>query len=238
MNRTITLAKKEINSYFNSPLGYLVAGVFLVASGYLFMQSFFVNGQATMRNFFALMPVILIFILPAVTMSSWAEEKKSGTVEVLLTLPVENRQAVSGKFLAALAFLAILLVFTLAIPFMLGKLSDPDWGLIFAGYLGTFFLGAAYIAIGLWVSSVAKNQITAFLMALVVIFFFYICGSSYAAEMMPSGAAAIGKSLSLSTHFDSMLRGVLSLKDLAYYLSVVIFFLFLNTQAVRERSWK
>ncbi len=238
MNRTIILGKKEINSYFNSPLGYLVAGVFLTASGYLFMQSFFVNGQATMRNFFALMPVILLFILPAVTMSSWAEEKRSGTAEVLLTLPLENRQAALGKFLAAFSFLAILLAFTLVIPYMLGKLGAPDRGLIYAGYMGTLFLGAAYIAIGLWVSSVTKNQITAFLMALVVIFFFYICGSAYVTGMVPASAAAVGKELSLSTHFNSMLRGVLSLKDFVYYLSVIIFFLFLNTQAIKERKWK
>lgn len=238
MNRTIILARKEIDSYFNSPLGYLVASVFLVASGYLFMQGFFVSGQATMRGFFALMPAILILILPAVTMSSWAEEKRSGTAEVLLTLPLENVQVVLGKFLAAFAFLGLLLLFTFLIPFMLGSVSEPDWGLISAGYLGTLFLGAAYIAIGLWVSSVTKNQITAFLLALVVIFVFYIAGSSFVLDTMPSTVVAIGKNISLATHFNSILRGVISLKDFIYYLSVVIFFLFLNTQAVKERRWK
>ena len=238
MNRTIILARKEIDSYFNSPLGYLVASVFLVASGYLFMQGFFISGQATMRGFFALMPAILILILPAVTMSSWAEEKRSGTAEVLLTLPLENIQVVLGKFLAAFAFLGLLLLFTFLIPFMLGSVSEPDWGLIFAGYLGTLFLGAAYIAIGLWVSSVTKNQITAFLSALVVIFVFYILGSSFVLDTMPSAIAVVGKNISLATHFNSILRGVISLKDLVYYFSVVIFFLFLNTQAVKERNWK
>jgi len=238
MNRTITLAKKELNSYFNSPLGYLVSSVFLVASGYLFMQGFFISGQATMRGFFALMPAVLIFILPAVTMSSWAEEKRSGTAEVLLTLPLENIQAVLGKFLAAFVFLALLLLFTFFIPLMLGTVSNPDWGLISAGYLGTLFLGAAYIAIGLWVSSVTKNQITAFLSALVVIFIFYIAGSSFILDTMPSVVASIGKNISLATHFNSILRGVVSLKDLIYYISVVIFFIFLNTQAVKERKWK
>ncbi|MDD3006205.1 MAG: ABC transporter permease subunit [Candidatus Pacebacteria bacterium] len=238
MNRTITLAKKEINSYFNSPLGYLVASVFLVASGWLFMQGFFISGQATMRGFFALMPAILIFILPAVTMSSWAEEKRSGTAEVLLTLPLENIQVVLGKFLAAFVFLVKLLFFTFMIPLMLGSLSEPDWGLIFAGYLGTLFLGAAYIAIGLWVSSVTKNQITAFLLSLVVIFLFYIVGSSFVLDTAPSIIAIVGKNISLATHFNSILRGVISLKDLVYYFSVVIFFLFLNTQAIKERKWK
>jgi ABC-2 type transport system permease protein len=238
MNRIITLTKKELNSYFNSPIGYVVASVFLVASGWIFMQGFFVDGQATMRLFFSLMPVILIFILPAVTMSSWAEEKKSGTAEVLLTLPMENSEAVLGKFFSAFGFLMVLLVFTFPIPLMLLNLGEPDQGIILAGYLGTIFLGSAYISIGLWVSSVSKNQIIAFLLALVIIFIFYIAGSSYLLDTFPSWAAIIGKNLSLSTHFDSILRGVLSLKDLVYYISMVVLFLFLNVRTVGERNWK
>jgi ABC-2 type transport system permease protein len=232
------LTRKELDSYFNSPLGYIVAGVFLLASGWIFSQGLFINNQATMRSFFALMPVLLIFILPAVTMSAWAEEKKSGTAEVLLTLPIENAQAVLGKFLSSLVFLIILLVFTFPIPFAVMQLGAPDKGIILAGYLGTVFLGAAYIAIGLWVSSVTKNQIIAFLLALVVILIFYIVGSSFVLDVMPSTIALLGKNLSLATHFDSMLRGVLSLKDLVYYLSVVAIFLFLNVRAVSERNWK
>lgn len=238
MNRIITLTKKELNSYFNSPLGYIVATVFLLASGWIFMQGFFITGQATMRMFFSLMPIILIFILPAVTMSSWAEEKNRGTAEVLLTLPVENMQAVVGKFFSAFTFLAILLAFTFPIPYMISNVGVPDQGIIFAGYLGTLFLGAAYIAIGLWVSSITKNQIIAFLCALVVIFAFYVAGSSFLLDSMPGVVALVGKDLSLATHFDSILRGVLSLKDLVYYISVVVFFLFLNVQAVSERNWK
>lgn len=238
MNRVITLAKKELNSYFNVPLGYVVAGVFLIASGYLFTQSFFLYSQATMRPFFSMMPLVLLFILPAVTMSSWAEEKKSGTAEVLLTLPVENIQAVLGKFLSAFAFLVILLVFTFPIPLMIINLGVPDRGMMLAGYIGTLFLGAAYIAIGLWISSITKNQIIAFLAALIVILAFYLAGSSLILDTMPSQVAAIGKDLSLATHFDSMLRGVLALKDIVYYVSMVLLFLFLNARAVGERNWK
>lgn len=238
MNKIFTLAKKELDSYFNSPLGYIVAGVFLIASGWIFMQGFFITGQASMRSFFSSMPVILLFILPAVTMSSWAEEKKSGTVEVLLTLPVRNLQVVLGKFFSAFIFIFILLVLTFPIPVTVFKLGQPDGGMIWAGYLGTIFLGAAYIAIGLWVSSVTKNQIIAFLMALVVIFIFYIAGSSFVLDTMPGAVAAVGKNLSLATHFNSILRGVISIKDFVYYISVVAFFLFLNIQAVGEKKWK
>ncbi|MFA7169617.1 MAG: ABC transporter permease subunit [Candidatus Paceibacterota bacterium] len=238
MNRIFILTKKELSSYFNSPLGYIVASVFLVASGWMFMQGFFISGQASMRSFFALMPIILLFILPAVTMSSWAEEKRSGTVEVLLTLPLENIQVVLGKFFSAFAFLATLLALTLSIPFMLGQIGEPDQGVVLAGYLGTLFLGAAYIAIGLWVSSVTKNQILSFLLALVVIFVFYIVGSSLLLDAMPTMVAYLGKNLSLATHFNSILRGVLSIKDLIYYISVVVFFLFLNVRAVGEKNWR
>jgi len=238
MNRIAILAKKELNSYFNSPLGYIVGSVFLVASGWIFMQSFFIYELASMRSFFSMMPIILIFILPAVTMSSWAEEKRSGTVEVLLTLPLENIQAVLAKFFSAFAFLSVLLIMTFFIPLMLIKIGEPDRGVIFAGYLGTLFLGAAYISIGLWVSSIVKNQITAFILSLVVIFGFYIVGSSMLLDSLPPLAVYVGENLSLSTHFNSILRGVLSLKDLIYYISVVIFFLFLNARAVGEKNWR
>ncbi len=238
MNSIITIAKKELDSYFNLPLGYVVAGVFLLASGWLFMSSFFVAGQASMRSFFSLMPLILIFILPAVTMSAWAEEKRSGTAEVLLTLPVRSSQAVLGKFLSAFGFLVVLLFFTFPIPLALGALGQPDRGIILAGYLGSLLLGAAYIAIGLWVSSAVKNQISAFLLALAVIFLFYMAGSSFVLDALPAALASLGKELSLATHFNSILRGVLSLKDIVYYLSLVAFFLYLNAGAVSERKWK
>jgi ABC-2 type transport system permease protein len=238
MNKVFIITKKELDSYFNSPLGYIVASVFLLASGWVFSQGFFINAQASMRTFFSLMPLILIFILPAVTMSSWAEEKKSGTAEVLLTLPLEGSQAVLGKFLSAYLFLLIMLLFTFPLPLMVMDLGRPDQGVLLAGYLGTIFLGAAYISIGLWVSSITKNQIIAFLLALVVIFAFYMLGSSFMLDTMPGWVAAVGKQLGFAAHFDSILRGVLSLKDLVYYLSVVALFLFLNVRAVGERNWK
>jgi len=156
----------------------------------------------------------------------------------LLTFPVRSAQVVLAKFLSAFLFLSVMLLFTFFIPLMLTKIGDPDRGIIVAGYLGTLFLGAAYISIGLWVSSITKNQITAFILSLVVIFCFYIIGSSTLLDSLPAVAGYVGKNLSLSTHFDSVLRGVLSLKDLVYYLSVVAFFLFLNARAVAERNWK
>lgn len=238
MNKILTLTKKELSSYFNSPLGYIVISVFLVASGWLFVQTFFLSGQASMRSFFNLLPVLFIFILPAITMSLWSEEKRSGTVEVLMTFPIKATDAVLAKFFSCLIFLFLMLVLTSAIPYLISELGNPDEGVILAGYIGAFLLGASYLAIGLWVSSITKNQIISFVITVVIIFVFYIIGNSFVIGSLPSEIAAICKFLSFNTHFNSILRGVISLADVIYYLSIVIFFLFLNARVVGMKRWK
>jgi ABC-2 type transport system permease protein len=237
MRKVLILVKKELDSYFNSPLGYVVVSVFLLISGWLFMQSFFVVGQASMRSFFGFMPIIFMFILPAVTMALWSEEKRSGTVEVLMTFPATPFQVVFSKFLASLTFLFIMLLLTFPIPVMILNLGSPDKGTIIAGYLGTFFLGAAYIAVGLWVSSITKNQIVSFIIAVAIIFVFYIIGNSFVVGSFPAHIARVAKFLSFSEHFNSILRGVISLSDITYYLSIIVFFLFLNTRVVNLKNW-
>jgi len=237
MNKTLTLAKKEISSYFNSPLGYIVVSVFLIVSGWLFMQAFFIAGQSSMRAFFNLLPILFIFILPAITMSLWAEEKRSGTVEVLMTFPIKAVGAVLGKFFSCFAFLFLMLALTLAISYMISNLGDPDTGTMLAGYIGALLLGSAYIAIGLWVSSVTKNQIISFVITIVIIFAFYIIGNSFIIGSFPSEIASVCKFLSFNTHFNSILRGVISLSDIVYYLSVIVFFLFLNVRVVGMKKW-
>lgn len=238
MGKTLTLVKKELNSYFISPLGYIVISVFLIASGWLFIQTFFLNSQASMRSFFDLLPIIFMFFLPAVTMSTWSEEKRSGTVEVLTTFPVDALSLVLGKFISSFIFLAAMLALTFVIPAMVMELGDPDRGVIAAGYIGSLFLGAAYIAVGLWVSSITKNQIVSFILSVVIIFGFYIIGSPIVIASLPVSAGIIAKFISFNTHFNSILRGVISLADIVYYLSVVIFFLFLNARVIGLRNWK
>ncbi|MEA2098401.1 MAG: ABC transporter permease subunit [Patescibacteria group bacterium] len=238
MNKILTITKKELNSYFNSPLGYIVVSVFLVISGWLFIQTFFIIGQASLRSFFNLLPILFMFIIPAITMSSWAEEKKSGTVEVLMTFPVSSVKVVMAKFFSSFMFLLIMLVLTLVIPVMVSSVGSPDRGVIIAGYIGVIFIGSAYIAIGLWVSSITKNQIISFLVTVSIIFMFYMIGNSLILNTMPSSVAAVGKFLSFSTHFNSILRGVISLSDILYYISVIIFFLFLNVRVIGMKKWK
>ncbi len=238
MDKVLVIIKKELNSYFNSPLGYIVVSVFLMISGWLFMQTFFLVGQSSMRSFFGLIPVIFMFILPAVTMASWSEEKRSGTVEVLMTLPVRSSSVVFAKFLTSFVFLIIMLILTLAIPMMVSDLGSPDRGVIAAGYIGALLLGSSYIAIGLWVSSVTKNQIISFIITAGIVFIFYIIGNSFILDSLPGWIGEIGRFLSFSTHFNSILRGVISLSDIVYYFSVIAFFLFLNTRAINLKTWK
>ena len=238
MNKSLIIAKKELNSYFNSPLGYVVISVFLVISGWLFIQTFFIVGQATLRSFFNLLPILFMFIIPAITMSSWAEEKRSGTVEILMSFPVSSVKVVLAKFLSSFVFLLIMLILTLAISIMVSNVGFPDGGIVIAGYIGAIFLGSAYIAIGLWISSITKNQIISFLVTVSIIFVFYMIGNSLILDTMPSSVAAVGKFLSFSTHFDSILRGVISFSDVLYYISVIIFFLFLNARVVSMKNWR
>lgn len=238
MSKVLTLIKKELNSYFISPLGYVVISVFLVISGWLFIQTFFLSAQASMRGFFDLLPIIFMFFLPAATMAAWSEEKRSGTIEVLTTFPVRSSELVLAKFISSLIFLAVMLFATLAIPLMVANLGTPDKGVILAGYIGSLMLGAAYIAVGLWVSSITKNQIVSFILAVVIIFGFYIIGNSFIIGSLPVQVASVAKFLSFSAHFNSILRGVISLADAVYYLSVVAFFLFLNARVISLRNWK
>ena len=238
MSKTLTLVKKELNSYFVSPLGYVVISVFLVISGWLFIQTFFLSAQASMREFFDLLPIIFMFFLPAATMAAWSEEKRSGTVEVLTTFPVESSQLVLAKFISSFIFLAVMLFLTIVIPIMVMDLGTPDKGVIFAGYVGSLMLGAVYIAVGLWVSSITKNQIVSFILAVVIIFGFYIVGNSFIIGSLPMAVASVAKFLSFSVHFNSILRGVISLADVVYYLSVIAFFLFLNARVISLRNWK
>ena len=154
-----TLFKKELMAYFNSPVAYIFIGVFLVVGNWLFFKNFFLIGEASLRSYFEFLPWIFLFMSPAITMRLWSEEKKSGTIEFLLTLPVTDWQVVWGKFLGALTFLVISLALTFTLPITVASLGNVDWGPIIGSYLGSLFLGGAYLALGLFISSLTKNQI-------------------------------------------------------------------------------
>ena len=230
--------KKEFRSYFNSPIAYIFITVFLVLSNWLFMRGFFIYNQADMRGYFAFLPWIFLFFIPAVTMRLWAEEKKQGTLELLMTFPVKDRDVVLGKYLASLLFLTITVLLSFSIPLTISILGDPDGGPILGSYVGTILMGAAYLAIGLFLSSLTENQIIAFILGVAGCFLLFIVGEEFILSTLPQALVPLFKFLGLGTHFDSISRGVLDSRDILYYVSVVVFFLYLNVRSLESRKWK
>lgn len=232
------IAKKEFKSYFISPIAYVFITVFLVISNFLFFQGFFLNNQADMRGYFSLLPWIFLFFVPAVTMRSWSEEKKGRTLELLLTWPISDLEVVIGKFLAAFAFLAVTIFASVTIPITIMTLGTPDMGPIIGGYLGALLMGAAYLAIGLWISSHTENQIIAFIVGVVVTFILFIISNPFVLMAVPHWMAPVLDYVGLGNHFESIERGVIDSRDILYYLSIVGFFLFLNVQSLGSRKWE
>lgn len=229
---------KEFRSYFDSPVAYIYITFFLVLSSWLFMRSFFLVGQASMRAFFGLLPWLLLFFVPAVTMRLWAEEKKLGTIELLMTLPVRDFEVVIGKFLASFFFLTLTLLLSASIPLMIAFVGDPDPGPILGGYIGSILLGAAYLSIGLFVSSLTENQIIAFIIGVVGTFVLFIVGEEFVVYNAPQFLVPVLKFIGMGAHFDSIGRGVIDSRDVLYYLSIIGFFLHLNVRVIESRSWK
>lgn len=238
MNHIWIIARKELKAYFNSPLAYIFIDVFLVISAWLFFKNYFVYGQADMRNFFSLIPWIFLFLVPAITMRIWAEEKKLGTVELLLTMPVKDSEIVMGKYLASLLFLAITLALSFMIPAVVVWSGPADLGVIFASYIGSLFLGGAFIALGVWLSACTDNQIIAFILSIVASFLFFIMGQVFVLQSVPGFMAGFLQFLGLGSHFDSVSRGVMDSRDVLFYLSFIGFFLFLNIQQIAGRRFK
>jgi ABC-2 type transport system permease protein len=238
MENILIIAKKEFKSYFISPIAYVFITVYLVITNFLFFQGFFLNNQADMRGYFSLLPWVFLFFVPAITMRSWAEEKKARTLELLLTWPLSDVEVVVGKFLASFAFLTIAILASISIPVTIMMLGSPDMGPILGGYAGAILMGAAYLAIGLWISSHTENQIIAFIVGVVVTFLLFIISNPFVLMAAPAWMAPVLNYIGLGNHFESIERGVIDSRDIVYYLSVVGFFLFLNVQSLGSRKWE
>lgn len=232
------LFKKELMAYFNSPVAYIFIGVFLVVGNWLFFKSFFLYGQATMRGFFDFLPWMFLFLAPSITMRAWAEEKRSGTIEFLLTLPVTDWQVVLAKFISSLVFIMITLLLTLSLPLTISSFGNLDWGPVIGGYLGALLLGGAYLSIGLLVSAMTKNQIIAFVIGLVACFVSYIIGADFVIMGAPQFLAPVLKFLGLGSHFTNIAKGVIDSKDIIYYGTFIFLFLWLNARVIESRGWK
>jgi ABC-2 type transport system permease protein len=238
--RASALAKKEIYSYGNSPAFYGVTVFFLLfCSIWLFyFQRYFTLDAATLRPYFAAFPIVFILIIPAITMKSWAEERKLGTVELLLTMPFSEWDLVLGKFIASLGVLAVILGLTIPLPLSLLPLGDFDGGVIVCEYIGALLLGSSATALGLLLSALSKNQAGAFLGSAVVLLAVMLINRLTLTLNLPQWLAEGINFISLAFHFESFSRGLIDSRDLAFFILSTVLFLFLNTRVLIFRKWR
>lgn len=239
MNRIRSIAARELSAYFHSPIAYVFLLAFVGAAVFTFfnVNAFFSRGQADLRGLFDAIPFLMLLLVPALTMRLWAEEQKQGTLEVLLTLPCHDRELVLGKFFASWALVAIALGLTLTLPVTVATIGNLDWGPVFGGYLGALLLGAAYLALGQFVSALTENQILAFILALFVCLALWGIGTESFTSLFSDRAAATLRGLATGSRFSSIARGVIDLRDLVYYASLTLFFLALSIGALRVKRW-
>lgn len=239
MSRIRSVALRELRSYFNSPIAYVFLLAFAGVALFTFfnVQAFFSRGQADLRGLFEAVPLLTVLLVPALTMRLWAEEAKQGTLELLLTLPAKDHELVSGKFLASWSLLAVGLALTLPLAVTVATLGHLDWGPVVGGYLGALLLGAAYLALGQFVSALTENQILAFILALLVCAALYGMGTELFVSLFPDRTAALFRAMATGSRFESIARGVVDLRDLVYYLSLTLFFLLASVGALRAKRW-
>jgi ABC-2 type transport system permease protein len=236
-----TIAKRELASYFASPVAYVFLVIFLLLTGFLTFTAgaFFERGEASLGAFFAWHPWVYLVLVPAVGMRLWAEERRAGTLELLLTLPVTAWQAILGKFLASWLFLAIALALTFPVVVTVNVLGAPDNGAILAGYLGSLFLAGAYLAITCLTSALTRNQVIAFILAVVACLFLILAGFSPVTDLLVRWASPAVvdtvAAFSVVTHFDGFQKGVVDSKDLLFFLSVIGYSLFATGVVLRNR---
>ncbi|MFQ5845513.1 MAG: ABC transporter permease [Planctomycetota bacterium] len=240
MRRTLTIARKEIRQSFVSPIAYAFLVVFVLFVTFMFFRVFFLVEQVSMSGFFGLFPIAFAIVIPGITMRSWAEEQKQGTLEFLLTAPVEPRHVVMGKFLAAMTLVVVCLLLTLLVPVTVSHFGDLDPGPVWGGYLGALFMAATCISIGMFFSSFTQNQIVAFLVSVSVLIGLVLVGDSYIQSEFGGGSfwGGLFRAVSPTPHFDSIGRGVIDLRDLFYFAGMSGLFLFLNVQAVHLKRWR
>jgi ABC-2 type transport system permease protein len=240
MSAIATVFKRELTSYFATPVAYVFIVIFLVLAAafpfYLGGQTFFERNQADLMPFFNFHPWLYLFLVPAVGMRLWAEERKSGTIELLLTLPLTMWQAVVGKFLAAWVFIGIALVLTFPIWITVNYLGSPDNGVIFASYVGSFLMAGAFLAIGSCISACTRNQVVAFIITVVVCFLFLLAGFPLVLAAFnswaPQGVVDAISGLSFLSHFASISKGVIDLRDLIYFLLTIVFWLYASAVVI------
>lgn len=242
MQNILILLRRELGSYFTTPIAYVFIVIFLFLSGIFtfYLGNFFPRGQADLMPFFSYHPWLYLFLIPALAMRLWAEERKSGTIELLLTLPMTMTQAVIGKFLAAWAFTGIALALTFPIWITVNFLGDPDNGSILAAYLGSLLMAGGFLSIGSCISAVTKNQVIAFIVSVVVCLAFILSGFPLVLDFFSGWAPqfiidAIS-GFSFLTHFNALSRGVIDLRDVIYFVTLMAFWLFANVIIIEAKK--
>jgi ABC-2 type transport system permease protein len=230
-----TIFRKELRSYFNSAVAYVVIVVFLAIVGWFHTSNLFLANVASLRLMFELIPVVFLFVIPAITMRLLAEEKKSGTIELLTTKPLHDIDIVLGKFLAAWALVGVALLLTLVYYITIAALGDIDNGPVVGGYFGLLLMAGVYIGIGVLASSLTDNQVVAFIIGFVIVFIFFMLDKVL--MYVPEGLTSIVEFLSVDYHFSNIARGVIDSRDVIYFLSLLGFTLYLTTLSLERRKW-
>jgi ABC-2 type transport system permease protein len=242
MSAIITIFKREFASFFATPVAYIFILIFLVMSAvftFLF-GGFYERGQADLLSFFNFHPWLYLFLVPAIAMRSWSEERKSGSIELLMTLPITTMQIMLGKFFAAWAILGLCLLLTFPLWLTVNYLGTPDNGIIFAAYLGSWLMSGAFLAVGICMSATTRNQVIAFILAIVICFIFVLAGSPVIIEMFQSWAPAMLidaiAALSFLTHFENIAKGVITLHDVMFYILSIAVWLYAGLVVIEQKK--
>lgn len=235
MKNTYFIIQKELKIYFTSAIAYVLGAFFLAISGYFFSLIVFYSKSIDFQPIFSNMAVLLLFILPLMSMRLIAEEKKSGTLEILLTRPIKEWQIILGKFFASLILMIIILFFTLFYVLVVAKFGQPELMVLLSGYLGIILVAAAILAVGIFASTLTNNQIIAAIVSFVIVLITWLLSS---ASAITGGSENILSYLALSNHLDDFTRGVINLKNIIYYLSFIVFWLYLAIRLLEARRWK
>ncbi|MEI7579388.1 MAG: ABC transporter permease [bacterium] len=228
----LILMLKELKDAFTSPVAYIVISFFTIVVGIAFAKDIFVTSQADMRSVFNTASLVLVIVVPAITMRSFAEERQSGTYEILSTLPLSSLQILLAKFFANLFLCLVIILATLPIPIILNVIGQPNNGLIVAGYLGLFILSASYVALGQFISINSTSQVAAFLLTVTLIAILYVIGMDAFLQLLPQGMRSFFNALSLKSHFDGIAKGVIDTRDILYYFSILLLMFYFTFKSI------
>ncbi len=239
MSQILPIFKKELLGYFRSPVGYVILGAFhIIVIGFALHSKYYQRADANLTSVFDALPWILVVFIPAIGMRLWSEEKRSGSIELLFTLPIPPGIIVLGKYLAAMSFICIALALTASLAFTSSYLGNPDWGIILSGYLGAILTAAAYLSISATCSALTQNQVIAFVVSVVICFFATLAGSEYVTQnldgFLPSSFIQFLGLMSFEQHFSNMSRGLIDISALSFYITLTIACLCINRVAVEK----